>query len=73
MAEIYRWSRQRLSVAIDRGVERGEVRSAAAGGLPSTLTALVEGMLLQAMMDEAFDPVAAFSPAWDVLMEGMRP
>jgi AcrR family transcriptional regulator len=73
MAEIYRWSRQRLAEEIERGVERGEIRPDVAAGLPSTLTALVEGMLIQAMMDAEFAPGAALASSWDVLLSGMLP
>lgn len=73
MAEIYRWSRQRFADEIARGVERGQIRREAAEGLPSTLTALVEGTLIQAMMDEGFDPRTALAASWDVLFQGIRP
>ena len=73
MAEIYRWSRQRIAEEVARGVESGEIRSAVAEGLPSTLTALVEGILLQAMMDERFDPRSALERSWNALAGGICP
>jgi len=70
MAEVYRWSRARAAELVQRGVECGEIRPEAAPGLPSTLTALVEGMLLQAMMDDSFDARAELALSWESLLHG---
>ncbi len=71
MAEAYRWSRHRVTGEVSRGVERGEIRPAAAPGLPAALTALVEGLLLQAMMDPEFDPTAELESCWELVSGGM--
>ena len=70
-ASIYRQSRARLGDTIAAGIERGEIAPCDPQHAATTLTALIEGLLIQAMVDPTFDPLTAWPTAWQLVSEGM--
>ncbi len=73
MAEVYRESRRRLAAALRRGVARGEVRDVPAESAAVALTALIEGRLIQALVDPDLDPRAEFSTLWSLAQRSLAP
>ena len=71
LAAVYVRSRARLADTIRRGVERGQLRACDPVRVASALTALVEGLLLQAMVDPDFDALAAWPAAWSAIAQGL--
>ena len=69
-AAIYIQSRARLGKTIAAGIERGEIAACDPQHAATTLTALIEGLLLQAMVDADFDPLAAWPTAWRSVERG---
>jgi AcrR family transcriptional regulator len=70
-AAIYKHSRARLGETIAGGIERGEIAPCDPQHAATAITALIEGLLLQAMVDPAFDPMAAWPTAWQIFAAGM--
>jgi AcrR family transcriptional regulator len=56
LGQTYARSRERLGVIFRAGIARGELRDLDPEGMAATATAAFEGMLLQALVDPAFDP-----------------
>jgi len=71
MAETYRESRRRLADLLREGIAEGRVVDSNAEHLAASLTALVEGLLLQAYVDPDFDPMAAWPTAWQLAARGL--
>lgn len=72
-AAIYDHSRERLAGTIERGIERGEIAPCEARHAAAMLTAVIEGLLLQALADPSFDPLEAWPTTWQILSAGMTP
>lgn len=72
-AGIYRASRRRLSGWIAEGIERGELRPLEPDSLAASLTALIEGLLIQNLVDPAFDVRRHWRVGWDAMVEGIAP
>jgi AcrR family transcriptional regulator len=70
-ARVYERSRDRLAVTIEAGIARGELAPCDARHAASALTALIEGLLIQALADPAFDPLAAWPTAWEIVSRGL--
>jgi AcrR family transcriptional regulator len=70
-AEIYRVSRRELCTWIRRGIESGEIRDVEPESLAAALTAGMEGLLLQALVDPEFEPVRHWRVSWDVFARGI--
>jgi len=70
-AEIYRVSRRELCTWIRRGIESGEIRDLEPESLAAALTAGMEGLLLQALVDPEFEPVRHWRVSWDVFARGI--
>lgn len=71
MAAIYATSRAKLGELVERGVRRGELRDLPCEAVAATLTAALEGMLLQAMVDPEFDVGAQLPTLWEVVQGGL--
>lgn len=71
MAAMYERARERMTAIVERGVASGALRSCSATQVAATLTAVVEGLLLQALVDPNFDPQAVWPQAWDSLSKGL--
>jgi AcrR family transcriptional regulator len=69
---VYAQSRARLAATIEGGIARGELAPCDAGHAAAALTALIEGLLLQALADPGFDPMAAWPTAWEIMSRGLR-
>jgi AcrR family transcriptional regulator len=72
-ANIYAESRRQLATTVRRGIRAGELRRCNAAHLAATLTALVEGLILQAMADPEFDAQRHWRGAWNLLRDGVAP
>ena len=72
LAEIYSRTRRKMATALQRDLERGRIRRLSPEGLAATLTAVLEGLFLQAMVDPSFDIQANWSVAWDVICRGIE-
>ena len=71
-ARVYSASRGRLTATLERGIEAGEIRRVAAPAIAAAVTALVEGLLLQAVADPAYDAGADWPAAWELFETGLR-
>jgi len=72
-AAIYDQSRDRLAGTLEKGIERGEIAPCETRHAAATLTAVIEGLLLQALADPTFDPLEAWPTTWRILSAGMAP
>jgi AcrR family transcriptional regulator len=70
-AGVYAETRSRLAALIREGIERGEVRALAPISVAAAIVAGAEGLLLQAVMDPAFDARAHWPVLWDGLVGGL--
>ncbi len=71
-ARVYARSRERIAETVRRGIERGELRPCDPEHVAATLTAVIEGLLLQAFVDPGFDPQAALPSTWDLIARGLE-
>ena len=72
MAAIYEQSRHLMAKTIRVGIKRGELRKCDPHHLAATLTALIEGLLLQTLVDADYDPLATWPTAWEVVVQGIQ-
>ncbi len=72
LAEIYARTRRKMAVALKRDLVQGRIGDRSPEGLAATLTAVLEGLLLQAMVDPSFDIQANWPVAWDVIRRGIE-
>ncbi len=72
-AAIYDHSRDRLTHTLEKGIEQGEIVPCEARHAAAMLTAVIEGLLLQALADPSFDPLEAWPTTWRLLSAGMTP
>lgn len=70
-AEVYRQSRMRLGATITAGIDAGELRLCDPLHAAAAITALIEGLLLQALADPEFDPLAAWPTSWQIASAGL--
>ena len=70
-ALIYRESRSRIADMVSEGIRRKEFRRAQPEHVAAAYTALVEGLILQALMDPDWDALAAWPEAWEVFSRGL--
>jgi AcrR family transcriptional regulator len=70
-ASVYNQSRARLQTTIEGGIVRGELKPCDAFQAAASITALIEGLLLQALADPGFDPLAAWPTAWTMVEGGL--
>lgn len=68
---IYREARAQLAALLERGVRRRELRRLDTAATAALLTGTIEGLLLQALMDDGFDARAAWDRGWPVLRDGL--
>ena len=72
-AGIYESSRQRLGNTIEEGIKNGEIVPCESRHAAAMITAVIEGLLLQALADPDFDPQEAWPTTWQILSAGMTP
>lgn len=70
-ARIYERSRARVAQVVRDGIERGELCRCDPLHVAAGLTALVEGLLLQAFADPDYDPLAAWPELCRLLARGL--
>lgn len=68
---IYRESRRRLADWIRTGIDSGELRDADPESLAASLTALIEGLLIQALVDPTFEALRHWRVGWDAFARGI--
>jgi hypothetical protein len=71
MAETYTASRRIIGEIVRASIARGRMKECEPETVGAMLTALVEGLLLQAYVDPEFDPLAAWPPAWEIASAGL--
>ena len=72
-AAVYEHSRKRLARTVMKGIERGEVVRCEPNHVAATLTAVIEGLLLQTLVDPAFDPLESWPTTWRIMSTGLAP
>jgi AcrR family transcriptional regulator len=70
-AEIYRESRRELCEWIERGVTAGELRPLDPESIAASLTAVIEGLLIQNVVDPDFDTLRHWGVAWEIFSKGI--
>ena len=70
-AGIYRDSRRRLGEWIREGIAAGELRAVDPESLAASLTALIEGLLIQTLVDPEFDVHRHWRVGWDAFARGI--
>jgi len=73
LARVYRRSRALLAEQLRCGIANGELADCDVESTAAGLTALVEGLLVQALADSAFDPRAAWPGAFDLVARALAP
>jgi AcrR family transcriptional regulator len=73
LAGVYSESRREVARVLEDGMARGELRELPAQAVAAALVAHVEGLLVQALVDPAFDPRAHYPAAWTLLARGLEP
>jgi AcrR family transcriptional regulator len=71
LARAYARTRTALADRIRRGVGSGELRPCEPEGVAAALTALIEGLLVQALVDPDYDARADWPAAWAMAAEGL--
>jgi AcrR family transcriptional regulator len=71
-AKLYVRSRTRLAATVRRGIERGEIRACDPEHAAAAFTAVIEGLLVQALADPGYNARAAWPTAWDIFSHGLR-
>ncbi len=72
-ANIYTQSRGQLARTIRAGIRAGQLARCNASALAATLTAIIEGLILQALADRSFDARRHWRSAWRLLLDGVGP
>lgn len=72
MARAYTEVRGRLAETIERGIAGRTIRKVDASAHAAALVGVIEGLLLQALMDPAFDPLPAWRAAWSTTESALR-
>lgn len=72
LAEVYRTSRRLLTELLAGGVASGELRDLPSDGMAAALTAAIEGLFLQAMVDPAFDLRDHWESVWEMIRKGIE-
>ncbi|MEJ2087607.1 MAG: TetR/AcrR family transcriptional regulator [Gammaproteobacteria bacterium] len=71
-SHIYAESRTQLTTLLERGVRRQELNAMDVSAVAALLTATIEGLLLQALMDERFDAPTAWRAGWPAMRSGLE-
>ena len=70
-AGIYRESRLKIADIVAEGIRTRVFRPVHPDHVAAAYTALVEDLILQALMDPDWDALAAWPQAWDVFSRGL--
>ena len=69
--DIYRDSRNRLAETVQRGLDEGVFQHCDPAVLGGTLTAIVEGLILQRLADPNFAAAKIWEQAWTLIQQGI--
>ena len=69
--EIYRASRERLAGTVQRGIDERVFRNCDPAVLGGTLTAIIEGLILQRLADPNFPAEQTWEEAWTLIQQGI--
>jgi TetR/AcrR family fatty acid metabolism transcriptional regulator len=73
LAEIYSGFRRNLCRVLDEGIENGEFRPMDTNAVSSILIAVIDGLLLQSIVDrKAFTESAIMDDSMDIILHGIR-
>ena len=67
----YRQAREHLADTVRAGIAAKQIRACNPQHVAGALTALVEGLLLQAFADPEYDALAAWPAAWEMATSGL--
>ena len=70
-ANIYSEARRELATTIRAGIRAGQLRRCNSTVLAATITALIEGLILQAMADPGFAAARHWHAGWRMLRDGV--
>jgi len=71
MSRSYKQSRDRLSALVEQGIAEGEITDCDPFGAAAAITAMIEGLILQAFLDRRFDLDRAFESSWALMARGL--
>ena len=71
MSRSYKQSRDRLSALVEQGIDEGEIADCDPFGAAAAITAMIEGLILQAFLDRRFDLDQAFDSSWALMARGL--
>ena len=69
--DIYHRSRKHLGETIQRGIDEGIFRDCDPTALGGTLTAIIEGLILQRLADPSFKAAQTWEEAWTLIQRGI--
>jgi len=73
MSMAYASSREMIAHLLLEGMQKGEIRTVNAIALSGMFTAMIEGLLVQALLDSEFDPRPAWVEGFGVFARGLLP
>ena len=73
MSMAYASSREMIAHLLLEGMQKGEIRTVNAIAFSGMFTAMLEGLLVQALLDSDFDPRPAWAEGFGVLARGLLP
>jgi AcrR family transcriptional regulator len=73
LGRAYANARVKLGAVIDQGIDDGLVAPCDSFGAAAAITAMIEGLILQAFTDRRFDLDRAFATSWDLMARGLAP
>ncbi|MCZ6644301.1 MAG: TetR/AcrR family transcriptional regulator [Gammaproteobacteria bacterium] len=69
--EIYQLSRERLAETVQRGLDQGIFHDCDPTVLAGTLTAIIEGLILQRLADPGFKAKQTWEEGWTLIQQGI--
>lgn len=69
--DIYQLSRNRLAETVQRGIDEGVFRDCDPTVLGGTLTAIIEGLILQRLADPSFEATRTWEAGWTLIQQGI--
>ena len=73
MSMAYASSREMIAHLLLEGMQKGEIRTVNAIAFSGMFTAMIEGLLVQALLDSDFDPRPAWAEGFGVFARGLLP
>lgn len=73
MSMAYASSREMIAHLLLEGMQKGEIRTVDAMAFSGMFTGMIEGLLVQALLDSEFDPRPAWAAGFGVMARGLMP